>query len=230
MPIKLAVFDLAGTTVKDNQDVHRVLQKSLAYDDVLISLDDANEVMGIPKPVAIRSLLEKRYQGSRNITDDWIAEIHTRFVNEMINFYNTDPQVGEKSFVTETFQALKKRNIKVIVDTGFDRLITNAILNRLGWLKNNLIEGSVASDEVNRGRPYPDMIYRAMELTGISSPNEVVKIGDTASDLQEGNAAGCLLVIGITTGAFTRAALSQEKCTHLIENIQEVVTIVDQIK
>ena len=30
MSIELVVFDLAGTTVKDNQDVHKVLQKALS--------------------------------------------------------------------------------------------------------------------------------------------------------------------------------------------------------
>ena len=45
MSIQLVVFDLAGTTVNDNKDVHRVLQRALANAGVEISIDDANEVM-----------------------------------------------------------------------------------------------------------------------------------------------------------------------------------------
>lgn len=227
MDIQLVVFDLAGTTVKDNKDVHRVLQKALAHHGVEVSLEDANAVMGIPKPVAIRTLLEKRSQGHRPITEDWIGEIHKLFVDEMIEFYKKDPSVGEKAGVYNTFRKLKQNKLKVVVDTGFDRQITDPLLERLGWKKENLIDASVTSDEVEHGRPYPDLIFRAMELTNVTDVKCVAKVGDTASDMQEGNAAGCALVIGVTTGAFSRKELQMEKHTHLIENVQEILEILE---
>ncbi|MBL7858596.1 MAG: HAD hydrolase-like protein [Cyclobacteriaceae bacterium] len=225
MKIELVVFDLAGTTVKDNQDVHRVLQRALALFDVEISVHDANAVMGIPKPVAIRELLQKRYFGDRPITDGWISEIHKAFVSEMIAFYENDQGVGEKEGVTETFRSLKRAGIKVVVDTGFDRQIVDPLLTRLGWVKNNLIDGSVTSDEVLRGRPFPDLIFKAMEITGVTDPLRVAKVGDTVSDLEEGTAAGCALVIGVTTGAFSREELHESKHTHLIGQLSEVLEI-----
>lgn len=227
MSIQLVVFDLAGTTVNDNKDVHRVLQRALANAGVEISIEDANEVMGIPKPVAIRALLEKRYRGDRPIYDAWVAAIHEDFVKEMIDFYKTDPDVSERKGVSNVFRKLKERKLKVIVDTGFDRPITDALLARLGWTSQNLIDGSVTSDEVPRGRPYPDMIYRAMVLTGVTHPSHVAKIGDTASDLMEGTSAGCGIVIGITTGAFTKQQLLLEKHTHLIDEIEDVLEILN---
>jgi phosphonatase-like hydrolase len=225
MAIELVVFDFAGTTVKDNKDVHRILRKALAQHGVQISIDDANVVMGIPKPVAIRELVEKRYRGTRPITSDWITEIHSLFVKEMIDFYKTDPSVGEKAGVYNTFKKLKQSKLKIVVDTGFDRQITDPLLERLGWKKENLIDASVTSDEVERGRPFPDLIFKAMELTNIKDVKNVAKVGDTASDMQEGNSAGCGWVIGITTGAFSKEALQKEKHTHLIENVQEVLEI-----
>lgn len=227
MAIELIVFDLAGTTVKDNRDVHQVLQKALAVHGVAISLDDANAVMGIPKPIAIRQLLDKRYSGPRPITAQWIAEIHEVFVTQMIHFYKTDPAVGEKEGVADTFRRLKQSNLKVMVDTGFDRQITDPLLERMGWEKHNLIDGSVTSDEVERGRPYPDLIYRAMALTNTMDARNVAKVGDTVSDVEEGNAAGCGWVIGVTSGAFSREALQEAKPTHLIENVNELFKILD---
>jgi phosphonatase-like hydrolase len=226
MKIELALFDLAGTTVKDNKDVHRVLQTALDHHGVSISLEDANAVMGIPKPVAIRALLEKRYTGNGPITEEWIDEIHHLFVREMIRFYEEDAGVGEKEGVSDTFRALRAAGVKVVVDTGFDRPITAPLLRRLGWLENGLLDASVTSDEVPRGRPYPDMVFKAMALTGIANVHSVAKIGDTASDLEEGNAAGCGLVIGITTGAFTREELSQSKHSFLIERIPDVFDLI----
>lgn len=224
MDIELVVFDLAGTTVKDNQDVHKVLQKVLAQIGVTISLEEANAVMGIPKPVAIRILLEQREIFP--ITDKLVQEIHDTFVSEMIHFYLEDDSVGEKEGVSETFRNLKQQNIKVGIDTGFDRQITNALLNRLGWVANGLIDCSVTSDEVEYGRPHPDLIYKAMRLTGVSDVRRVAKVGDTVSDLQEGSSAGCGLVIAITTGAFSVEKLQREKHTHLINQIPEVLELV----
>jgi phosphonatase-like hydrolase len=226
MKIELVVFDLAGTTVKDNKDVHRVLQLALARHAVDISIEDANAVMGIPKPVAIRSLLEKRYNGTRPVTAGWIDGIHRLFVAEMIRFYEEDPGVGEKEGVSETFRALHALGIKVAVDTGFDRPITTPLLRRLGWIENGLIDASVTSDEVLRGRPYPDLALKAMSLTGVTHAPGVAKVGDTVSDLEEGNAAGCGLVIGVTTGAFTREELSQSKHSFLIEQVPQVLDLV----
>ena len=112
MKIELVVFDLAGTTVNDNKDVHRVLKKALANFDVNISIEDANEVMGIPKPIAIEKLIRKRYKGNKDIISEWINEIHELFIEQMIYFYKTDLSVGEKEGVSETFKRLKAADIK----------------------------------------------------------------------------------------------------------------------
>jgi phosphonatase-like hydrolase len=226
MAIQLIVFDLAGTTVKDNRDVHRVLQEALLNYAVRISLDDANDVMGIPKPVAIRALLQKRYRGPLPITDEWIGKIHHDFVSEMIWFYQTSPTVGEKEGVSSTFRELKARGIKIAVDTGFSRPITDPLLKRLNWMTNNLIDCSVTSDEVERGRPYPDLIFEAMKQTGVTDASNVMKVGDTASDIQEGKAAGCGFTVAVTTGAFSAEALQQENPTYVIQEIPELLAMI----
>ena len=225
MKIELIVFDLAGTTVEDNKDVQRVLKNVLANFEVEITIEDANAVMGIPKPVAIEQLLRKKYYGNKGIISEWIKEIHGMFISEMTRFYRTDLSVIEKEGVSESFRVLKENGINVVVNTGFDRLITNTLLKRMGWMNDGLIDASVTSDEVLRGRPYPDMIFKAMELTGVRDISKVAKVGDTASDLQEGNAAGCAIVVGVTTGAFSKEELEKEEHTHLIEQIPEMMSI-----
>ncbi|MFM9838647.1 MAG: phosphonatase-like hydrolase [Cyclobacteriaceae bacterium] len=221
--IDLVVFDLAGTTVKENFDVQRMLQSSFNKVGLAVSIGQASKVMGIPKPIAIRQLLESLNHDS--ISEDFIRAIHADFVANMIAFYERDQTVQENDGVTETFKALKSKGIKVVVDTGFDRPIVNALLERLGWEKNQLIDGSVTSDEVAHGRPFPDLIFKAMEMTGVSDVKRVAKVGDTASDLEEGNSAGCAWVVGITTGAFTKEQLQAVKHTHLIQEIPELLKI-----
>lgn len=227
MPLELIIFDLAGTTVRDNRDVHKMLQRALLDEGVRISMEDANAVMGIPKPVAIEQLLASKYGGDKSIDAALIQNIHERFRHYMIHFYENDETVQEKEGVSEVFSALRDRGIVVGVDTGFDRSITQPLLNRLGWIKNDLIDFSVTSDEVPRGRPFPDMVYKLMTMSGVQSAASVAKVGDTLSDLQEGTAAGCNWVIGITDGAFSREELSTGTSTHLIDTIFEIESIFD---
>ncbi|MBX2898503.1 MAG: HAD hydrolase-like protein [Cyclobacteriaceae bacterium] len=224
MKIKLVVFDLAGTTVKDNFDVPRVLQKAL-YDKggVDVPLQHATDLMGIPKPIAIKKLLQDG--GLTSFTEDFVEVIHRYFVDSMIDFYRFDLSVGEKPGVSKAFAALRQAGIKVAVDTGFDREITDVLLERLGWIENRLIDASITSDEVENGRPHPDMIFEAMRRTAVTDIHAVAKVGDTASDMQEGTSAGCLYVIGITTGAYTVEQLLAEPHTHLAATMEEVLAI-----
>ena len=225
MAIKLVVFDMAGTTVEDKDNVHEALIKGFELNNYQITREDANSVMGIPKPVAIRTLLEGKF-GTKEKTGELVSKIHGSFVDEMINFYKTDPSVKSKKNAEETFKRLREKGIKVGIDTGFSRDIADTIFDRLKWNENNLLDLTVTSDEVNNGRPFPDMIFKAMKDLNIKTADEVAKVGDTIFDLKEGSSAGCKYVIGITTGAYTREELEPETHTHLIDDLLEVVDIV----
>lgn len=225
MAIKLVVFDMAGTTVEDKDNVHEALIKGFELFNYKIDRADANTVMGIPKPMAIRTLLEEKFKLHEKV-GEMVTKIHAAFVEEMISFYKNDPSVRAKKNAEETFKALRAKGIKVGIDTGFSRDIADTIFDRLKWKENGLLDYTVTSDEVTNGRPFPDMIFKFMKDLNIKSADEIAKVGDTVSDLQEGTSAGCKYVIGITTGAYTREALEPEEHTHLIDDLLEVVVIV----
>lgn len=224
MGIQLAVFDIAGTTLHDESNVGQVLQQVIQQQaGVAVSLPEVNEVMGYAKPYAIRYLLQQK-QDARYRDAGFVNGLHTLFVQQMSAHYQ-DGEVREKKGAGMVLQELRRRGIKVALDTGFDRAITNIVLERVGWLNNDLIDTVVTSDEVTLGRPYPYMIYRAMEQLGIKSIQQVAKIGDTLSDLEEGANAGCPCVIGVTTGAYTKEALQAGPHTHLVADLEEILSI-----
>ena len=224
--IELVVFDIAGTTVKDENYVHKALINAMSSFGYDVSLEEANAVMGYPKPFAINELLKLKENEKEIIHKNYIDKIHTVFVEEMIDFYKNNNLVKACDNAEETFILLKKLGIKVALDTGFSKNITDIIIERLKWKENGLIDGYISSDEVEEGRPYPYMIHTLMSQFNISSSEAVAKVGDTISDLKEGNNAACKYVIGITTGAFTKEQLQQSPHTHLINNLLEVVSIV----
>ena len=180
MPIELVVFDMAGTTVNDEDSVSRCVQESLAAAGLTVAVTDVNRVMGIPKPEAIRILISESPRRAELI--DRVGEIHDDFVDRSIRFYSSDPSVREVAGAEKTFRALKKAGIKVLLNTGFNRSITETILKRLGWSESPFIDAVICSDEVARGRPHADMILALMKRLGVNDPARVAKVGDAPAD------------------------------------------------
>jgi phosphonatase-like hydrolase len=220
MKIELVVFDMAGTTVNDDDSVNRCLRWSLAAAGLSVTAAQVNAVMGLPKPTAIAMLIEQLDPG--NAPRQRVEAIHDDFVSRSIEFFRNDPSVHEVRYATRVFQSLKKSAIRVALDTGFSRAIAQVILDRIGWSGSPLIDATICSDEVSRGRPHPDMIFALMSRFGIDDPRRVVKVGDTPADLQEGENAGCGLVVGVTTGTHGRHELVPFHHSNLIETIADI--------
>jgi phosphonatase-like hydrolase len=176
--------------------------------------------MGLPKPLAVRQIVEQVGGANKDRYLEKIDQIHEDFVRRMIAYYSNDPDVSEVPQTSEVFAQVRAAGAKIAINTGFSRDITQAIIDRLGWARK--IDFSVCSDEVSRGRPHSDMILAAMKKFKISDPKVVCKVGDTPSDLQEGTAAGCGWVVGVTKGSHTREQLEPYPHTHLIETVAEL--------
>ncbi|WP_031530623.1 HAD-IA family hydrolase [Dyadobacter crusticola] len=224
--IELVVFDMAGTTVRDKNFVGIAFQEAMKSQGYDISIQDINPLMGYEKPLAIRMMLEVQESDQTKITEELIGQIHTRFVDEMIRFYSTTQELAPLPNVEETFKTLRSEGIKIALNTGFSRDIAEVIVERLGWAKK--IDMLVASDEVQSGRPFPDMINKIISELNITSAAQVAKVGDTEVDINEGINAGCKYVIGVTTGAFTREELLPYNPTHVIDDIADVVKIISR--
>ena len=225
--IKLAVFDMAGTTIHDESSVAKSFQFALnKHGYNFVTLEEANQKMGYSKPQAIRELLEIHEPTSERITEELVMDIHASFVSEMVSFYTHDPSVRAVSDAEFVFKELHQLGIKVALDTGFNREITDIILARVGWTDGLLVDATAASDEVPQGRPFPFMIQKIMVELGIDDPKSVIKIGDTEVDVNEGHNAGCLMSIAITSGVFSHEELIAHRPSHFAATLTEVLEIV----
>lgn len=221
--IELVVFDMAGTTVYDGDAVNACFRATLAASGIEVAPAVVKTVMGLPKPEAIRILLEQCGPACGVLPSvDLITAIHADFTNRMRHYYATDPAVREIPGATATFAALRRAGIKVALNTGFFRPIVEVLLGRLGWNSPGVIDADVTSDEVPRGRPFPDMIRHLMARLNISDARRVAKVGDTQADLEEGTNADCGLVIGVTTGSSSREQLQVYPHSYIVESIAEI--------
>ncbi len=227
MSIKLVVFDMAGTTVADQNFVAQAFSMAMEKSGYRIPAQLINPIMGYKKPVAIRMLLANLEPETQKITEELVQLIHSDFVENMKAFYRSYQELAPLPGVEETFGILRERGVKIGLDTGFSKDIADIIIERLAW--SDKVDAVVASDEVEEGRPAPLMIRKIMDELGIHNSAEVAKVGDTEVDINEGINAECKYVIGITSGSFTREELEPYHPTHIVDRLTEVLDIVFEI-
>lgn len=222
--IKLAVFDMAGTTVNEDNVVYKTLRKSINEEGFDFSLDQVlAEGAGKEKLQAINSVL-KIYGG---IEDDILSnKIFVNFLKQLETAYDT-MEILPQDNAAELFSALKKKGILVVLNTGYNAQTANSLVEKLGWVKGVHFDGLVTASDVSKNRPAPDMIIRAMEMFDIKDPLEVLKVGDSTIDIEEGRNAGCKYNIGITTGAHTKEQLETVHPDYILNNLIELLPILE---
>ncbi len=221
---RLVVFDMAGTTVRDKGRVAGSFINAFRRFNMELSYDEVKKVMGYRKIDAIKMLLEKFYP--EKINDELIHEIHNAFEDGMIDFYMADQDLQPLPNAEKTFMWLKQHGVKVALNTGFTRMITDAILYRIGWKDSLLIDQVISSDEVLAGRPAPYMINELMKRLGVDDTSEVMKVGDTEVDVVEGRNANCGIVVSVTTGAYTRQQLENYQPDYIIDSLSELPSLI----
>lgn len=94
---------------------------------------------------------------------------------------------------------LRGRGVRIGSTTGYTRAMMDLLAPeaaRLGFAPDLI----VASDEVRRGRPYPDMALQNAVALGASSVSACVKVDDTVAGIEEGLRAGMWTVGVVMTG------------------------------
>lgn len=230
-PIELIVFDMAGTTVQDRHEVEMCFLEAASHTGLAVTPERVLALQGYSKIYVFELLWT-----------EMIGENHTDLKEFVNNSYQTFCEILENHYLThdiyptegclETFDYLKDKNVKIALTTGFYRKVTNIILGKLGWLEglnsqylgnqNTIIQVSIASDEVSKGRPEPFMIQKAMKLLNVHDSSSVINIGDTPSDLKSGIRAGCRMSLGVTNGTHKRSQLSIHRNDGLLSNISEL--------
>ncbi len=201
-PIKLVVFDMAGTIVD-----HGCMAPITAFVEafrrmgITVSNEQARGPMGVHKLDHIRELLKlpdvvRQWQDkyNRESNDDDAHHIYDTFVpmqRDVAQLHATLIPGFNQCAAT-----LKESSIALATSTGYPRVVATPVLHMMaeqGFVPDN----SVCADEVPAGRPAPWMIFRNMEERGIFPPTAVLKVGDTVPDIRAGRHAG-VWTIGIT--------------------------------
>ncbi len=238
MAIRLVVFDMAGTTVRDQKEVETCFAKAARQTGLIVSDERITAVQGWSKRFVFETLWSEQLGTEHPDLTAHVDESYDLFRQILEEHYQTQP-VYPTEGCPDTFQWLHEQGIAIALTTGFYRKVTDMILHKLGWdaglndqrigTPDSLIQMSVASDEVAAGRPAPDMIRKVMQTLNITDPAEVINIGDTPSDLESGRRAGVRLSLGLTNGTHTHEQLAACPNDGLLGSLAELPAVISAL-
>jgi pyrophosphatase PpaX len=87
-----------------------------------------------------------------------------------------------------------------------------------------LVDAYVSLDDVNRGKPDPEMLYRVTERMDLD-PSDTVMTGDTPYDIQAGQRAGCSATVGVATGSFSKTQLATHHPSLILDRIGDFIKL-----
>ncbi|MCC7504770.1 MAG: HAD hydrolase-like protein [Saprospiraceae bacterium] len=225
--IKLVVFDIAGTTVRDNNEVLLCFAEACRQEGITASEERLNALMGVSKLEVFHLLWREQLPEADDEKITRLAEQSFLRFREILETYYHTHTVEPTDGALEVFAWLREQNIKIALNTGFYRTVTNIILDKLNWqTPGSPIDYVIASDQVPKGRPEPYMIQNIMAVFGITDPKEVIKIGDTPVDLLEGRRAGCRLSLAVTNGTHTPEQLAELDNDGLLASLRDLPAII----
>jgi len=203
--IKAVILDWAGTTV-DHGSLAPVaaLQRAFKEAGVDLTAAEARKDMGVLKKDQIRFILAgdrvkwewTRVHGRPPAEDD-VQNVFLDFLPKQAEILAefSEPIDG----VPETVAAWKAAGLRIGSTTGYTRAlldIVSAAAAPLGYAPDM----SVTPDEAGAGRPAPFMCYQNAIALGVYPLWACVKIGDTPSDIAEGQNAGMWTIALARTG------------------------------
>ncbi|UEA49746.1 phosphonatase-like hydrolase [Mycobacteroides abscessus] len=221
IPIRLAVLDMAGTTVADGGLVLQAFETAATAGGIEQAGPERDrarqyviETMGQSKIAVFRYLLgdeDKAQHANRTFEDAYDALI-------------SDGRVTPIDGAAQAISRLRDAGVKVALTTGFSASTKEKLLAALAW--TDIADLTLAPSEAWRGRPFPDLILTSLLRLEVNDVREVAVLGDTASDILAGRRAGAQIVAGTLTGAHDAAQLGTAQPTHIVHSVVEFPDIV----
>ncbi|WP_417874070.1 HAD hydrolase-like protein, partial [Xanthomarina gelatinilytica] len=177
--IKMVVLDMAGTTVDEQNVVYKTLHKALNAHGVAVDLNTVLKIgAGKEKHQAIKDVLVE-FMPNKLGKSEVIFEEFKRMLDKAYENLEVKPIKGVENVLLN----LRQKGIIVVLNTGYNRQVAEKLLEKLAWDKNIHYDMLLTASDVEKGRPHPEMIHKAMEAFNITNASFVLKAGDSAIDI-----------------------------------------------
>jgi phosphonoacetaldehyde hydrolase len=199
------VLDWAGTTVDYGcMAPVATFMQAFAESGVPITVAEARAPMGMPKWQHIQAITRMELVAARwhavhgSLPHDRdVDALYARFLPLQVQTVAQHSDVIPG--VVETVGALRSRGIAIASTTGYPREVMDVVV-RVAAAQGYETDVTICAGDTPAGRPGPFMALQALIRLSISPVEAVVKIGDTAVDIEEGLNGGMWSVGVAVTG------------------------------
>ena len=209
---QLVLFDIAGTLIVDTSrtmDAYAVVLEGEG-----LPLDPAwiGEHIGCAKRHVFERILVRHGRSPDRAGD--LAGLFAEAIEA--GFRSRPPEVFPS--VAPVFRALRSNGVGIGLISGFDAGTIECIRSLAGWTPDVI----VGSDEVDAGRPAPDLVFESMRRADVRSVRAVATVGDTPRDLLMGHAAECGWSIAVCSGSCGREELECHPHTRVLDTLGDI--------
>lgn len=209
---RVVLFDLDGTLIDSVELIFSSYRHTLQTHRGAVPADDV-WLKGLGTP-----LWE---QFRRFTTDDQEIDAMVATYREH-NLANHDRMVREYPGVRRAVEHLRARGARLGIVTSKLRRGAERGLRHCGF--DGLFEVLVCADDVERTKPHPEPVLRALEALAAGA-DETVFIGDSPHDLASGRAAG-VRTGAVLWGPFSRERLAAHEPDYWFERASELERLV----
>lgn len=227
MRTRLVILDWAGTAVDYGCFAPvKAFDRAFRACGVEATVEEIRKPMGLLKRDHIRTMLQMPrlreqwvQQQGREPDEDSVEQVYAIFEETLME--SLADYAAPKPDTLEGVARLRAMGLQIGSTTGYTDAMMEVVTSRAAsqgyapdaWFSPDAVGGL--------GRPYPYMIYENMRKFRIASVEEVIKVGDTASDIREGKQAG-VISLGVLEGSSV-LGMTQEEYEGLTLVEREVV-------
>jgi pyrophosphatase PpaX len=211
VPVSHVLFDLDGTLIDTVELILTCYRQTFESHRGAVPPDEA-WLAGMGTP------LRAQFRG---FTDDPAElEAMVKTYGEL-NRNQHDALIREFPGVFNSVQALADRHLGMGIVSS--KLRAGCLRGLARCRLDGFFRIIVAADDVQRHKPDPAPVYRALELLG-ADPAHTIFVGDSPHDLVAGRAAGVQTAAALW-GPFPRRALEDERPDYLLSHPKELISL-----
>jgi HAD superfamily hydrolase (TIGR01509 family) len=177
------VFDCDGTLVDSEPLSYRTWERELAQHGYALTAEDVARTRGFGFP-EVHRYFAQRIEGFPDIEAFW-----PRFSGSLFALIDTELPLFEDAIGTA--RELRARGMPIAIASSSPRERVDRTLAAAGL--TGLFDVTVAGDEVERGKPAPDLFLAAAEQLGVP-PHRCVAVEDSPVGVESALAAGMTVV------------------------------------
>jgi HAD superfamily hydrolase (TIGR01509 family) len=204
----IVVLDIDGTLVDTNYQHAIAWHRALRDRGYIVQLWQIHRHIGMGGDQIVAALVGEDAERSDG---DAIRAGEGKAYGELIG------EVQAMDGATELLEELREDGAKAILASSAKAEEVEHYLDLLD--ARDLVEGWTTAADVERTKPYPDLVHAAVEKVGCEGP--VAMVGDSTWDVKAADAAG-VPTLAVLTGGFSEAELREAGAAEVCESIGEL--------